>query len=244
MTTTEHDLASQLGGQPLPDITLADLEEDPELMYLKQATLSARIRLSLIDMRKATRLLIDENPNEARLLFFVLMSDVIFFLNAGLKFVISPTGQGIDSALPESLAGTLGGLIVLCFLFRTASLYVFSGAVTMVSRLFGGRGSWSETRAGIFWASLVAAPVGVLSAVLVTTFGYLEATNPIFGSDLIQLPAQMLGVVAFVYLSAAAVAEAQRFSRVMPVLVAFLVLALILLVALLTGFAMVKDRLA
>ncbi|MEM6679395.1 MAG: YIP1 family protein [Pseudomonadota bacterium] len=224
---TDKDLYEDYGD--LPEIRLSDLEQDPELIRLEQSTLSARIQLSFSDMRKATRLLLDENPTEPRLLFFVLMSDVIFFLNFGLKFVISPTGAQMEDALPEEFAGAIGGIIVLCFLLRTGSLYLFSGAVAFICRIFGGTGSWRDTRAGIFWASLVAAPIGVLGAVILLIMGYGAPYVPFLDAPLAQLPAQLIGVIAFVFFVSAAVAESHGFKRTSPVFMAFSLLTVALL---------------
>ncbi|MEO1774353.1 MAG: Yip1 family protein [Pseudomonadota bacterium] len=239
MTMTHEPLRSG----PLPDVTLDDLERDPELERLTQDTLAARLKLSFSDMREATRRLIDENPTEPRLLFFVLMSDVIFFLNFGLKFVISPTGDSMSEALPREFAGAIGGLIVVCFILRTASLYVLSALVAGACRLIGGQGTWRDTRAGIFWASLVAAPIGVLGALVVTAFGYLAPIAPIFGEPILQMPAQLIGVVAFVFLVSAAVAEAHRFSRTSPVFISFSVFTVAVLLAALYVWGYVRDAL-
>jgi hypothetical protein len=205
----------------LPEVRLSDLERDEELVRLEEGTLSARIRLSFSDMRRATRLLLDENPTEPRLLFFVLMSDVIFFLNFGLKFVVSPAGASLESSLPSEFAGVIGGLVAICFLLRTATLYVFSGAVTLFCKLLGGKGSWRDTRAGIFWASLVAAPIGLLGALLVVAMGYLAPELPVLAQPAAQMPVQLMGVVAFVFFVSAAVAEAHGFRNTSPVFVAF-----------------------
>lgn len=228
------------GVRPLPEITLADLDTDPELERLNQAGLSARLRLSFSDMRKATRYLLDEDPSEARLLFFVLLSDVIFFLNFGLKFVLSPSAEGMRDGLPSEFAGAIGGLVTLCFLVRTATLYVFSGAVTIGCRILGGRGSWRDTRAGIFWASLVAAPFGVVGALLVVALGYLETISPV-PLGLLEMPAQLIGVIAFVFFVSASVAESHRFRRTSSVFIAF---SIVTVAVLLGGLYLVGQILA
>lgn len=219
--------------RPLPEITLADLDIDPDFERLRYATLSARIRLSFTDMRKAVRMLLDEGPTEARLLFFVLMSDVVFLLNFGLKFVISPSGEALRDKVPTEFAGAIGGLLVLCFLVRTATLYVFSGVVAGACRILGGQGSWQDTRAGIFWASLVAAPIGVFGALVVTGLDYLGPLYPALAGPIaiLHMPAQLVGVVAFVFFVSAATAEAHRFRATSPVFIVFCLLTVAILVA-------------
>ncbi|MEM9762903.1 MAG: YIP1 family protein [Pseudomonadota bacterium] len=213
----------------LPEVHLSDLEQDQELLELEQGTLSARLRLSFKDMRRATRILLDENPTEPRLLFYVLMSDVIFFLNFGMKFAVAP-GQNVENALPSELAGAIGGLVAICFLLRTATLYLFSGATAFVCRLFGGKGSWRDTRAGIFWASLVAAPIGVLGAILVIVMGVFAPTLPFLADPMVQLPAQLIGVIAFVFFVSASVAESHGFKNTSPIFIAFSLLTVAILV--------------
>lgn len=214
----------------LPEVKLSDLEQDQELLELEEGTLSARLRLSFKDMRRATRLLLDENPTEPRLLFYVLMSDVIFFLNFGMKFAVAP-GQNVENALPSELASAIGGLVAICFLLRTGTLYMFSGATAFVCRQFGGKGSWRDTRAGIFWASLVAAPIGVAGALVVIVMGILAPQLPILAEPVVQLPAQLIGVIAFVFFVSASVAESHGFKKTSPIFIAFSLLTVAILVA-------------
>ncbi|MEM6973872.1 MAG: YIP1 family protein [Pseudomonadota bacterium] len=239
MTITDTGYA----GSALPEVTLADLDEDPEIVRLRQQSLSARIRMSLVNMREATRMLLDDQPSEQRLLFFVLLSDIIFFLNFGVKFVVAPP-EDMNSGMPANFAEMIGGILVICFLLRTATLYMFSGVVAGICRIMGGRGTWRDTRAGIFWASLVAAPIGVLGALLVVGLGYLEPHFPLAGSQLLQMPAQLIGVVAFVYFVSAAVAEAQQYTRTSPLFIAFSALSLTILLAAIFLADMARSALA
>ena len=235
------DNRNVLEGRELPEIHLSDLERDPEMERLKRASVSERLRLSLVDMRQVTRDLIDEAPSEPRLLFFVLLSDVIFFLNVVLKFVISPENQAAGGGLPEGFGQFIGGALVLAFFLRTFSLYLCSGSFSGVCCVFGGEGSWRDTRAGVFWASLVAAPLGVLGALLVAGLGYLSQFHPIFGAPILLTPAHLLGVVAFVFFVSAAVAEAQRFGRTSPVFIAMSVLTVVIVIGGIAGWNAVEN---
>ncbi|MDT8343717.1 MAG: Yip1 family protein [Thermohalobaculum sp.] len=207
----------------LPDVRLSDIRGDDET-YIGMS-LWQRMLLSYSDMRAATRELIGENPSEARLLFFVLMSDVIFFLNRGVSLVISP-GSGASEKLPLEIGIWLVGALFL----RTLTLYLFSGAVAFVCRMFGGQGSWRDTRTGVFWASLVAAPIGVLGALVVAAFAHLEPYAPILAEPVVTLPAHLIGMVFFVFFVSASVAEAHRFRNTSPVFIAFSCLTVLLLV--------------
>jgi hypothetical protein len=207
----------------LPDVTLDDIRREQGTERLKGMSVSQRMALSYMDMRATTRALIEENPGEARLLFFVLLSDVIFFLSRGLALVISP-----GSAASERLPLEIGLWLVAALFLRTAVLYGFSAFVAAVCRVLGGRGSWRDTRAAVFWASLVAAPIGVVGALIVALFAHLERLWPVFGTDLVALPPLCIGIVAFVFFLSAGVAEAQRFPRNTPVFVTFSLLTIVL----------------
>jgi len=196
----------------LPDVHLEDVRQPLE--PVKGMSVWARMRLSYRDMREATRTLIEESPSEPRLLFFVLMSDVIFFLSFGVRLVVSPS-EAIEHAMP--LPAALGGALVGVLLLRTLTMYIFAGLVKILGWPFGGRGSFKELRAGVFWASLVAAPVGVLGALVGAVFANLEKAYPVFASPLLAWPPLLIGVVAFVYFLAAGVAEAHRFRRTTPI---------------------------
>lgn len=207
----------------LPDIRLSDVLGDDD--RIQEISLWRRMLLSYQDMRAATRQLIGENPSEARLLFFVLLSDVIFFLNRGVSLVISP-----GSAASEKLPLEIGLWLIAALFLRTLTLYVFSGMVAAVCRLFGGQGSWRDTRTGVFWASLVAAPIGVLGALIVALFAHLEEAIPVLGEPVMTLPAHLMGMVFFVFFVSASVAEAHRFRNTSPVFMAFSVFTVALLV--------------
>ena len=207
--------------EDLPDVHLEDVKQPLE--PVQGMSVWARMRLSYRDMRAATRTLIEENPGEPRLLFFVLMSDVIFFLSFGVRLVVSPSAT-IEQAMP--LPAALGVALIGVLLVRTLSMYIFAGAVKILGWPFGGRASFKEMRAGVFWASLVAAPVGVFGALVGAVFANLEPVYPIFATPLFAWPPLLIGVVAFVYFLSAGVAEAHGFRRTTPLFWVFSLLTL------------------
>ena len=185
--------------------------------------LSHRVFEAWKNMRASTRALLDERPSEARLLFFVLLSDVIFFLARTLSLVVAPSG-----ATQAFLPLEIGLWLILVFVLRTASLYVFSGLVCFAGRGLGSTATWRETRTAVFWASLVAAPVGVLGALIGSGLGRLSTTFPVFREDVFVITPLILGPVAFVWFLSAGVAEAHGSNRTSPVFIAFSILAFML----------------
>ncbi len=222
----------------LPDVHLKDVQQPLE--PLTGMSVWARMRLSYRDMRRTTRALIDENPSEARLLFFVLLSDVLFFLGRGVQLVVSPSVT-VEQSLP--VPAQLGLILVGALLVRTATLYIFAALVCMIGRALGGRGGFKDLRTGVFWAALVSAPVGIVGALIGAGFAHLEHIDPIFGTTLFSWPPLLIGPVAFVFFLSAGVAEAHRTSRTSPVFIAFSVLTVVVLVASLIVGPMILDAL-
>lgn len=210
----------------LPEVHLEDVQQ--QLEPLTGMSVWARMLLSYRDMRRTTRALIDENPSEARLLFFVLLSDVIFFLSFGVRLIVSPSAV-VEQALP--VPAQLGVLLIGALFLRTATMYIFAGLVWAVGRMAGGRGSTKGVRAAVFWSSLVAAPVGVLGAIISAGFAHLEPGLPMLTLPVFAWPPVLIGIVAFVFFLSAGVAEAHGVARTSPVFIVFSVLTLVLLVA-------------
>lgn len=172
-------------------------------------TMNERILEAWRDMPASTRRLLDESPSEGRLLFYVVLSDVVFFLSWTLKTLLAPTSAALDK-LPTDM----GAWLLVAILFRTASLYVFAAIASAVAAAFGGRGSWKDTRAAIFWGALVSAPFGLLAATLGVLLSRGEATIPALADPIFALPPYYVGLVPFLWFIAAGIATAQRFARV------------------------------
>lgn len=210
----------------LTEISLSELRERAERDAINGMPLSRRVMGAWSDMRASVRALIDERPSEARLLFFVMLSDVIFFLARTLSLVVAPV-----AATQKLLPMEIGVWLIAAFVLRTATLYVFSAIVCVVARAIGGTGTWRETRTAVFWASLVAAPVGVVGALLGAGLGHLSTIMPVFATDPFVIGPLVLGPVAFVWFISASVAEAHGARRTSPVFIAFSVLAVLLSIA-------------
>ena len=141
-------------------------------------SLGQRIWDSWKNMRAATRRLIEEKPSEHRLLFFVLLSDMIFFVSWSLKTVVSPV-----SAVEEYVPLAIGAWLIGALLLRTAAMYLFSLVVWGTCKMRGGQGTWKATRCGIFLGALAAAPVGLFMAIVTVMMSWLEADYPIMAAS-------------------------------------------------------------
>ncbi len=160
------------------------------------------------DMRLSTRRLISEKPSEARLFFYVLMSDLIFFISWSLKTVVSPTVVA-SSKLPTEI----GLWLIVALACRSFAMYFFSILLGSVARVMGGTGTWRETRTAVFWGALASAPFGFLCAVVTVVLASMEPTFPVLGADWIALPPYWLSLIPFVWMISAGLAEAHGFKR-------------------------------
>lgn len=177
--------------------------------FLNRASLKDRILDAWSDMRSSARRLLGEQPSEARLLFYVMLSDVMFFLSWTIKTVVSPT-----AAAQAKLPLEIGMWLVLALLARTSSMYVFAAFMRVVCKVFGGTGGWYESRIGVFWGSLVAAPFGVIAALVTVMLSWFEESLPILKNDLLALPPYYIGLIPFLYFISAGLAEMHGFRRV------------------------------
>ncbi len=164
------------------------------------------------DMPASTRRLIEERPSEARLLFYVLMSDLVFFLSWSIRTVVNP-----DSLFARSMPKDVALLLVGALLLRTTSVYVFSVVFAAFMRLIGGKGSFKDTRCGIFWGAFVAAPMGFAASLLAVAMTTLSPYLPFLRNETVELAPLWLGLLPYVWFVSAGAAEAHGFKKVFPV---------------------------
>lgn len=199
--------------------------ERPAAPRLDRSTVTGRIIYSWFHMRRATRTLITERPHEARLLEWVLWTNLFFFASWALRAVLVPRPESLDLLSVE-----IGTLFVAVMLGRTAFLYFMAMFLGAFCRLIGGRGTWRNTRIAVFWADVVTIPFGVVAALCAVAFTNLAEYYTIFEADWIALPPYWFGIIPTVYFTAAGLAQAHGFAKTAPV---FLYLSLGSLVALL-----------
>ncbi|KAB7615930.1 hypothetical protein F9L33_03985 [Amylibacter sp. SFDW26] len=182
------------------------------------------------DMRTSARRLIDEAPDEARLIFMVLLSDLVFFLSWSIKTVVAPM-----SSATELIPIEVSLWLVAALMVRTAFMYLFSFIVYGACKLFKGQGTWYETRVCVFWAALVSAPFGFIAALVTVSMYGLEDYVPLFREEWISLPPYWLGLIPFVWFISEGISESHKFKNSSPV---FMVMSLLSLIALLGVFYM------
>jgi len=215
-----NEAAASLEGRPFQDEVFTT---EIGTYRTKRMGLAKRVVDAWRDMRASTRRLIGENPSEGRLLFYILLSDMVFFLSWSLKAVVAPS-LGAKAMLPAEI-----GLWLIAALFlRTATIYGFSAILGLVLRLFGGSGMGKPTRAGVFWGSFVAAPFGLFFAIVTVIFSSLETTFPILQDDFISDLPYWASLIPFVYFISAGVAEAHRFKQTFPVFAGMTATAMVL----------------
>lgn len=183
-----------------------------------------RILDAYANMRDSTRAIIVSKPSEGRLLFMALLSDVIFFLARSISMVVLPPEE-VRLSLPHYVG--LG--LVVAFLFRTAIFYVFAVLAHIVSKPFGGKGTWYSTRCAVFWAALVSAPIELFAALVTVIVVYLRPSIPALDVDTLVSAPYFIGPIAFGFFLSAGVAEAQGFRytyRVMAVLAILTILSI------------------
>ncbi len=161
------------------------------------------------NLRGSMRAELDRDPSEGRLLFYVMLSGLIWFIGRYAVLVYGPLGP----AIPEDVfVGRVGWEFVTAVFFRSLAFYALAALAGAIARAAGGSGGWRDSRAALFWAALVAAPVilaGTLLSLLLT--GVPGQTGAIAG---------MLGAVAFAWAVAQCIAEAHGFTSAWRVLAA------------------------
>ncbi|MEM7267917.1 MAG: hypothetical protein AAF401_01550 [Pseudomonadota bacterium] len=191
-------------------------DDDPDLRSGR--TYVDRIIDAYADMRSSTRSFIETFPSEGRLLFLALLSDVIFFVARSISLVVSPPEE-VQATLPEFIG--LG--LIAAFLFRTSLFYIIAAAANILSKPFGGTGTWYESRCGVFWAAMVSAPIELVGALLTVGVVYARPHASFLDSPMLIETPYFIGPIAFGFFLAAGVAEAQGFRYTYRVMAALAV---------------------
>ena len=109
------------------------------------------------NLRGSLRALLDSEPSEGKLFFIAMLSGLLHF--AGTMLVPPPlTGA--------ELQAWVGAEFISALLWRSLALYGVAALACWVLGRFGGSGGWKDSRAAVFWAMLVVAPLILALSVL------------------------------------------------------------------------------
>jgi hypothetical protein len=161
------------------------------------------------DLRGSMRAELDRHPSEGRLLFYVMLSGLIWFIG---RYALLVSGTQVLSMGQDEFIGRAGAEFVTSIFFRTLAFYALAALAGAIAKAAGGGGDWRDSRAALFWAALVAAPV-ILAATLLSL---LLTGAPGQAADI----AGMLGAVAFAWAVAQCFAEAHGFASAWRVFMA------------------------
>lgn len=147
-------------------------------------------------LRGSIRSLIENGVTESRLLAIAMLSGLVQFLQTAMLARFGATGRKVASV--DSSAFLAAEFIGALF-FRTIALYGVAAVFGLILRRLGGRGGWIETRAAVFWAFLVVAPVQlVLTPLSLIAGGENSAIALVIGA---QLGALLLAVALSIFLA-------------------------------------------
>ena len=179
---------------------------------LREGGLIWRVLAAWADLRGSMRHELERGPSEGRLLYYVVLSGLIWFLGRAALLAWGPVAPTLT---PELFRARIAAELVSAVFFRTLAFYALAAIGGAIAKAAGGTGGWRESRAALFWAALVAAPP-ILAAHLLSVLltGVPGQAGAIAG---------MLGALAFGIATAHCFAEAHGFrsaTRVFAALVA------------------------
>jgi hypothetical protein len=196
---------------------------------LRDGGLIWRVLGAWAGLRAAMRAELDRDPSEGRLLFYAMLSGAIWWLGEMLMLRYAP-GGGVRVAEAEFLGHASASLGAALFM-RTLMLYVMAMVLHAVARALGGGAPLRASRAALFWAALVAAPAMVAAALV----ALLLVDDP----RSIGRVADTLGSLAFAWVAAASVAEAQGFASIWRGVAVVVIMAMLVL-AVMAGVAIIR----
>lgn len=158
------------------------------------------------DLRGAARAVLAARPSEGFLLVIAMTSGVFWLLGALAELWTSNEAAAMNE---DQLLGQAQNLLVAGLFFRTLMLYAVAGAAGLAARLAGGTGSYSDTRAAVFFSALVAAPLLLTATLLAVIIG---PAAPGFGAIL-----RTLAQLAWLWAFSCFLAEAHGFRKSWPV---------------------------
>lgn len=189
-----------------------DMTDTQEGITGLRPSITARVVRSYFDMRATTEQLLSERPSEARLLMFILISNMIFTMSWALKTLVAPT-----SAATASMGSDIVLWVVVALMLRTSAIYALALLVGGIAKILGGKATLAETRAGVLWGVFVSTPIGFAIAVLGVLINELEGSVLVLQNAGIQMAPYWLGILPFIWFVAKGAAAANRIDNVAPI---------------------------
>lgn len=167
---------------------------------LRDGGLVWRVLGAWADLRGAMRLELDRDPSEGRLVFYAVLSQVVWLVGRLMDLAYGPLAPEVHSdVFALRAAGNTASLF-----FGVLMLYGVAALAHAIARALGGTGSWRDSRAAMFWAALVAA-LPTLAAHLLALIAFGVPGRP-------QQVAGMAGALILGYVLARCIAEAHGFA--------------------------------
>lgn len=184
--------------------------------YSRSATslnpsMTQRVIHSYFDMRGATEEFIAERPSEGRLLQVIMLSNMFFVLSWCMKAIIAPA-----SVASETVGTDIILWLAVAMMMRTTLVYGTALFTGLVCKIMGGQASLQETRAGVFWGAVVAAPIGLVITVTAAVIVTLSDVIPLFQNGNVQMVPYWLGTVPFIWFISKGAATANRMDSAVP----------------------------
>ncbi len=142
---------------------------------------------------------LDERPGEERLLIFLIVAILLFFVARIPNLLASASAQDSEEI---SSTGIIVTNLVASFFFAPLLFYAVASISRIVSKIFSGNGNGYSARLALFWALLVVSPFALLSTILQSLFPVLWLAT--------ALPVGMFLLFAFVWGACLSVAEGFR----------------------------------
>lgn len=163
------------------------------------------------DPRGSMRSLLNSNPREARLLAYIVIACAIL-LAERIARVLAEAGADTN------LSARIMEQVVSLLFFLPLVYYGLAALGTGIVRVLGGQKSWFLSRAALFWAALVSAPVILLSGLAAIAAGPVGWAPEIL---------RQIGPFFFAWAMACCYAEAFAFSSIAKVLGVIVLIALV-----------------
>lgn len=142
---------------------------------------------------------LDEHPGEERLLIFLVVAILLFFVARIPNLLVSANAQATEDISNTAIFITN---LVASFFFAPLLFYGVAAISRIISKIFGGTGNGYSARLALFWALLVVSPLALLSTILQSVIPVLWLA--------IALPIVMFLLFAFVWGACLSVAEGFR----------------------------------